>query len=183
MIRNGKGGNKTNKVGLKFEKESSIIDKFKEMDGYDVQIIKSTNTSYKIASIFYKNKLIANCYKAHGFYDFLNENEINWENIISKKILPDDTLYIIMRETFFIIECKYQEVSGSIDEKLQTCDFKKKQYQKLLKPLDLKVEYVYILSNFYKDEKYRDVLDYIESVNCHYKFNNIPLTWFGLPSN
>lgn len=25
-------------------------------------------------------------------------------------------------------------------------------------------------------------LDYIESVNCHYKFNELPLAWLGLPT-
>jgi len=25
------------------------------------------------------------------------------------------------------------------------------------------------------------VLDYIQSVNCHYKFNELPLSWLGLP--
>ena len=44
-----------------------------------------------------------------------------------------------------IIEIKYQEVAGSVDEKLQTCDFKKKQYERLLRPLKLIVEYCYVL--------------------------------------
>jgi hypothetical protein len=25
------------------------------------------------------------------------------------------------------------------------------------------------------------VLDYIISVNCHYRFNTLPLAWLGLP--
>ncbi|GAB4415533.1 MAG: hypothetical protein OHK0032_11690 [Thermodesulfovibrionales bacterium] len=29
---------------------------------------------------------------------------------------------------------------------------------------------------------YKDVLDYIHSVNCHYKFNELPLAWLGLPT-
>jgi hypothetical protein len=50
-------------------------------------------------------------------------------------------------KTLFIIEVKYQQVAGSVDEKLQTCDFKRKQYLKLVRSLELKVEYVYVLSN------------------------------------
>lgn len=42
-----------------------------------------------------------------------------------KKLLPDDSIYVILNNTFFIIECKYQQVGGSVDEKLQTCDFKR----------------------------------------------------------
>jgi len=29
---------------------------------------------------------------------------------------------------------------------------------------------------------YKDTLDYIHSVNCHYMFNEIPLKWLGLPN-
>ena len=68
------------------------------------------------------------------------------------------------------------------DEKLQTCDFKRKQYLKLVQALELKVEYVYVLNDWFKDPSYKDVLDYINSVNCHYKFNELPLAWLGLPS-
>jgi len=32
-----------------------------------------------------------------------------------------------------------------------------------------------------KKTEYKDVLDYIQSVNCHYKFNELPLSWLGLP--
>ena len=71
--------------------------------------------------------------------------------------------------------------NGSVDEKLQTCDFKKKQYQKLLSSLNMEVEYIYLLSNWFQQAGYRDVLDYIISVNCRYYFEYIPLQVLGLP--
>ncbi|MFC3868257.1 PD-(D/E)XK nuclease superfamily protein [Helicobacter equorum] len=88
---------------------------------------------------------------------------------------------IIINNTFFVIECKFQQVAGSVDEKLQTCDFKKKQYQKLLSSLNMEVGYVYLLSNCFQKPEYKDVLDYIISVNCRYYFEYIPLQVFGLP--
>lgn len=96
--------------------------------------------------------------------------------------MPDDALLALARETLFIIEVKYQQVAGSVDEKLQTCDFKRKQYLKLVQPLGIKVEYVYVLNDWFKQPAYKDVLDYINSVNCHYKFNELPLSWLGLPN-
>jgi hypothetical protein len=81
----------------------------------------------------------------------------------------------------FILEVKHQEVAGSVDEKLQTCDFKRKQYQKLLSQLNMEVEYVYILDNWFRNAKYKDVLDYIISVGCQYYFSYIPLQKLGLP--
>lgn len=81
----------------------------------------------------------------------------------------------------YIIECKFQQVEGSVDEKLQTCDFKKKQYQKLMAKANIDVEYMYLLSDWFRKPKYKDVLDYIQSVRCQYYFEYIPLNKLGLP--
>ena len=131
--------------------------------------------------LYFNSQLVARCFRKHDFYKFLAEHGVDWKKIISKKLLPDDALLVIVRETLFIIEVKYQQVAGSVDEKLQTCDFKRKQYVKLVCSLDLKVEYVYVLNDWFRKPEYKDVLDYIHSVNCHYKFNELPLAWLGLP--
>ena len=112
---------------------------------------------------------------------FLEEHEINWRAIVSKRLFPDDSIYVIVNNTLFIIECKFQQVAGSVDEKLQTCDFKKKQYQKLLFRANIEVEYIYLLGDWFKNPSYKDVLDYIISVGCHFYFEYIPLEKLGLP--
>ena len=81
----------------------------------------------------------------------------------------------------FILEVKHQQTTGSVDEKLQTCDFKKKQYTKLLSELNYKVEFCYILDDWFKKDEYKDVRDYIISVGCKYYYNYIPLYELGLP--
>ena len=58
---------------------------------------------------------------------------------------------------------------------------RRKQYQKLMAQLNIDVEYIYLLSNWFKNPKYKDVLDYIISVRCQYYFEYIPLTKLGLP--
>ena len=95
--------------------------------------------------------------------------------------MPDDAVYVIRNNTLFIIEIKYQQVAGSVDEKLQTCDFKKKQYKRLFSQLNIEVEYVYVLSRWFKQPQYKDVLNYIISVDCHYYFQYLPLQKLGLP--
>ena len=97
-------------------------------------------------------------------------------------MLPDDSIYVIIKNTLYIIEVKFQKVAGSVDEKLQTCDFKKKQYQKLLSKLNIDVEYIYILSDWFRKPEYKDVLDYIHSVRCQYYFEYLPLEKIGLPT-
>jgi hypothetical protein len=80
----------------------------------------------------------------------------------------------------YIIEKKYQETSGSVDEKLPNCDFKKKEYEKLFNPLDIKVKYIYVFNEWFKQDIYRDVLEYIKFVGCDYYFVEIPLEALGL---
>ncbi|MBC8310910.1 MAG: hypothetical protein H8E72_01265 [Candidatus Marinimicrobia bacterium] len=177
MKEGGVGGANT-LTGLNFEKRVDFQTLLSAINGYEIR----GNEDSVGDKIFFNGVLVARCFKKHAFYKFLDECKINWGNILSKRLLPDDALLVIVRETLFIIEVKYQQVEGSVDEKLQTCDFKRKQYLKLVSPLSLKVEYVYVLNDWFKNPKYKDVLDYIHSVNCHYKFNELPLAWLGLPT-
>jgi hypothetical protein len=178
MIENGKGGGNTIS-GLRFEKKVDLHKLLSEIPGYSLK--KEANRAG--LTVFYRETPVARCFRKNDFYKFLEENNIDWKKIISRKLLPDDALLVIVRETLFIIEVKFQKVAGSVDEKLQTCDFKRKQYQKLVYSLELKVEYVYVLNDWFRKPEYKDVLDYIQSVNCHYKVNELPLAWLGLPDN
>ena len=176
MKTGGLGGANT-LTGLRFEREVDFQQLIGTVHGYEVKRV-----SLKAGmGVFFEGKLIARCFRKHDFYQFLSESNVDWKNLITKKLLPDDALLVIVRETLFIIEVKYQQVAGSVDEKLQTCDFKRKQYLKLVSSLGLKVEYVYVLNDWFKKPEYKDVLDYIHSVNCHYRFNEIPMSWLGLP--
>lgn len=176
MIEGGAGGSATG-TGLMFEREVDFQTLLKKIPDYVVKPVHGKAGE----GVFFKDKLVARCFKKNSFYKFLEEEQIEWSKLISKKLLPDDALLVIVRETLFIIEVKYQQVAGSVDEKLQTCDFKRKQYLKLVSGLGLKVEYVYVLNDWFKDPSYKDVLNYIHSVNCHYHFNTLPLAWLGLP--
>ncbi|MBW6486961.1 MAG: hypothetical protein K0B01_12515 [Syntrophobacterales bacterium] len=177
MKTGGLGGANT-LTGLNFESKVDFQKLLEKIPGYSVAKIPNKAGM----GLFFEGKLVARCFKKYDFYRFLDESKVNWQNMLSKKLLPDDAMLVIVRETLFIIEVKYQQVAGSVDEKLQTCDFKRKQYLKLVAPLGLKVEYVYVLNDWFKKPAYKDVLDYIHSVNCHYKFNELPLAWLGLPT-
>ncbi|SDE27201.1 PD-(D/E)XK nuclease superfamily protein [Riemerella columbipharyngis] len=170
MIIGGKGGGNT-KTGLIFEGKT------------DLSTFLNAQKDYKVdnGKVYYKKKLVGRIFKKHGFYKFLEELRINWKDLISKKLLPDDSIFVIIANTLFVIECKFQQVAGSVDEKLQTCDFKRKQYQKLLSKANIEVEYIYLLSDWFRNPSYKDVLDYIHSVHCYYFFEYIPLAKLGLP--
>jgi len=182
MKKGGKGGEKT-QTGLVFEKKVDLTTLLSQTPGYKIEAIDGMIG----VAVFFEDRsqgwqLVARCFKKRDFYKFLEEKGVDWKSKITRQLIPDDALYVIVRETLFIIEVKYQQIGGSADEKLQTCDFKRKQYLKLVSELGLKVEYVYVLDDWFKKPIYQDVLSYIHSVNCHYKFGSIPLAWLGLPS-
>jgi hypothetical protein len=165
--------------GLHFEKKCDLLDVLRSVEGYDVGSIAGKPGS----GIFFEGKLVARAFRKGEFYKFLKENGIDWKDKVSCRLFPDDAILVFVRKTLHIIEIKFQKVAGSVDEKLQTCDFKRKQYTKLVEDLDLAVAYIYVLDKSWFDKpKYKDVLDYIRSVNCNYCFDELPLAWLGLPT-
>lgn len=172
MTLNGKGGCKTI-TGLNFE---SIINSYKLKD----YIIKDSPD--KIGKCIYTNDniLFLRVLKKYGFYKFLETYGIKWTNIISKRLLPDGVFVNVSKKIIYIIEIKFQQTGGSVDEKLQTCGFKKRQYEKLVKSIGFKIEFIYVLNDWFKKQEYRDTLEYINSVNCQYVFNSLPFKFMGL---
>jgi len=187
MIKKGKGGGNT-KTGLVFECKTDLETFIAKQHGYTVKkeceqvVLDGKETVVAVKNVYYNGDKVAELYKKHTFYNsLLVKLDIDWTQYISKKLLPDDCIFVIIKNTVFIVECKHQQTKGSVDEKLQTCDFKKKQYKKLLSKANLDVEYIYLLDDWFRDPKYKDVLDYIQSVNCEYYFEYIPLYKLGLP--
>lgn len=167
------GGARTNENGLKFEQETSLADALYNA-GYTI-------TTRNIVKDKYGNCLGIIAPK-HAFYKLILEPEgVDWRDYISKRLLPDEALLNFTNNTVYIIEKKFQHDSGSVDEKLQTCDFKKKQYQKLFYDTDYDVEYLYVCNDWFEQPCYRDVHEYIYSVGCHIFFNEIPLEFLNLP--
>ncbi len=167
------GGAKTNINGLHFEQSTELKDIFLSHPDFEVKDddIYTKGSNIKVATLYQKYSL---------YKKLLVANKIDYKQYISKKLLPDDAILIYSTSTLYIIEKKFQHGAGSVDEKLQTCDFKKKQYTKLLSPLNIKIEYCYFLSDWFRREEYNDVKEYITDVGCYYFFDNIPLSFLNL---
>lgn len=164
------GGATTNQNGLAFEQETSLKSAF-EYQGYVIinnEVILNSTPKGMITS-------------KHGLYrDILIPNNIIWSEILSKQLLPDEVFYNYSNRTIYIIEKKFQSAAGSVDEKLQTCDFKKRQYQKLLRDMNVTVEYIYVINEWFDHPSYNDVKEYILSVGCRYYTRILPLETLGL---
>lgn len=165
------GGANTNRSGLKFERDTDLRKAFVDHERYKLHGDTVTDLATGIA--------VGVLFKGRNLYtNLLNKNGINWHDRISKQLLPDGAF--LVGGTLYIIEKKFQAGAGSVDEKLQTGDFKKKQYEKLVAPLNLEVKFYFLLSDWFKADSYSDVLEYIEEVGCRYFFKEIPLAELGL---
>ena len=107
----------------------------------------------------------------NNLYKYLEKNGIDWTTILSRKLLPDEAYYNPTTKEFSIYEKKYQQTEGSADEKPQTCGFKIWEYKKLSRAIGAeKTTYTYLLSSWFAQDKYHDMLDYIrnEVKDCDY---------------
>ena len=167
MIEGGKGGANTTKTGLKFERDTDVKSALESADFEIVsdQIYKSGN---RLGTLIGQRKL----------YKFISDNGIDWRERMSKRLFPDEAVYADRTKTLTIVEKKWQQVAGSVDEKLQTCGFKLRQYRNLTDGLGIQVKYVYLLNDWFAKPEYDDVRDYIKEVGADYHFESLPLELF-----
>ena len=136
----GAGGANTNKNGLPYEKLTDLNTEFKvtyETDGYKEILFRDDDDGYKF--VYTKQK---------GFSNFMNKY---YNSDIPKAHgckNTDESFIHLESKTIFIIEKKFQTVSGSVCEKIQTGPFKKWNYSQMFP--DFKVIYIYCLSDWFK---------------------------------
>lgn len=85
---------------------------------------------------------------------------------------PDEAYYIPETNEVIIYEKKFQQTSGSADEKLGACAWKIKEYSECFKAAGIdKVSYIYIFCSWFKQPRYEKLLEYIRSIEgCDYIF-------------
>lgn len=108
----------------------------------------------------------------YELYRYMESKGLNWKDYICKRLISDEGYLDYDNDELRIYEKKFQENRGSADEKPQTCAFKVFQFNKLAKALGVsRATYTYILSDWFKQPCYKDMLDYIKSVEgCDYYF-------------
>lgn len=164
------GGAQTNANGLFFEQTTDLYDALKKI-GYIINDCKIFKDGEFIGYSVPKKKLYKYFFEPNGI-DYRDYNSKGWE--------PDECFINVKTKTAYIIEKKFQNCSGSVDEKLPGCDFKKKEYQKLFDLLEYKTEFLYVFNNWFDQDIYKDTLKYIKDIGCDYCFNEIPLDFLGL---
>ena len=136
----GAGGANTNKNGLPYEELTDLKTQFlvtyRTNDFLEIVFNNDTN-GYKF--VYTKQK---------GFSNFMDEY---YNSDIPKAHgckNTDESFIHRESKTIFIIEKKFQTVSGSVCEKIQTGPFKKWNYSQMFP--DFNVIYIYCLSDWFK---------------------------------
>lgn len=182
MIKGGTGGANTNKTGLKFEKDTDFSELVDELPQYDVREISFPDKkSTKGFEVYRGNDLVGKIMPQYRFYDFLAE--IGIENTNSKQWKPDEVFINFENHTVYIVEKKWQETEGSVDEKLLGFGNKRRLYQRLLDKGDKPffVQFVFVgNSSFFGKDKYRDSFEMLRADGVKIMLDTYDMTFFGL---
>ena len=158
----GAGGANTNQNGLSYEELTDLKDKFKSYN------LNTTDNVYEVVFQGHTRKFLqANKCALHKY--MVKKGERNLDLLPAAGCKQPDEAYIDPEEKIlFIIEKKFQQTGGSVDEKIQTGPFKQMHYKELFP--NYKLHYIYCLSDWFKKDEYKSTLHYL-------KTNDIPVFW------
>lgn len=157
----GAGGYNTTKNGNSYENKTNLDDMMEvvKIEGYsdiirfyncDKLFIKTEKTNlFKYMDL--KNKMNNKIYMGHGCKN------------------PDGCFIDENNKHMFIIEKKFQQVSGSVCEKIQTPEFKLWQYSRTFP--NYKIIYIYCLSDWFKYNCQAE-LEYLDFIKIPYFWGN-----------
>lgn len=182
MRKGGTGGSETARAGSNFEvitDERFIEGMFNlgyelvnlhKLSGQNGPVHGRTlvNTHGEKVEVFYKSGL----YKL--FFEPLG---VNYKEYFSARLEPDTALYSHKTNTLTIIEKKQMVAAGSVAEKLQTCDYKRYYYEKLLEAHKINLEITWVLGSYFKEHEsqLKSVYEYMLSKGSKYYYGEIPL--------
>lgn len=213
MRTGGTGGSHTNRGGLAFENMTDLSARIERDLNHaymvipveiEQSVIHSTSPVFQIVRKK-DNKTVGMLTKQFQFYNVM-KNEYGLANINHKKWKPDEVLFNFENNTIFIVEKKWQQGSGSVDEKIFGFVNKRRLYQnnfnQSIEEPKPTVEFaalfnsswwLYGLSNPDNDtlnritdyprkneKQYQDYFDNLRIDGVKIFFDNYDYWWFGL---
>jgi len=155
----GAGGANTNINGLQFEEVADLKDRYESIQPSRNRIGSEVTFKGHLRTFIKVNKSAL-----HKYMEKLGEKNMTLKPAAGCKF-PDEAYIDLERNIIFIIEKKFQQESGSVDEKLQTGCFKQSHYKGLF-PI-FKIYYMYCLSDWFKSDDYESVLKYLKDGGIH----------------
>ncbi len=158
----GAGGANTNKTGLSYE-ERTYLPKILNLENY-VSFGKGKADKYYE---YCYNSIKYKIFHKNGFCKYLKRYKI--KDCVTNMI-PDEAVINEKNNKIYIIEKKFQQGSGSVDEKIQTGHCKQEMYT-VMYP-DFKITYIYVLSDWFKQSKYNLVMEYLKKYDIPVLFGS-----------
>lgn len=156
----GAGGANTNKNGLQFEEVADLKDRYESIQTSRNGIGSEVKFKGHLCTFIEVSKSAL-----HKYMEKIGEKNMMLKPAAGCK-KPDEAYIDLEKKNIFIIEKKFQQTSGSADEKLQTGYFKQLHYKELFP--NFKIYYMYCLSDWFKRE---------ESALKYLKDGGIPVFW------
>jgi hypothetical protein len=154
----GAGGSKTNKNGLIYEDFTELKTEYN---------IISSDKHYKKINFKVNEDIVFITTKQSHLFKYM-EDSLNKDIPKAHGCKNPDECYINENtKTIFILEKKFQQVQGSVCEKLQTGGFKRRHYKKSFPSYN--VVYIYCLSDWFKEHCKAELQGL--------KDDNIPVFW------
>lgn len=182
-IRNrgtGAGGANTNATGLSYEAKTDLSTEYSitvnstEPSTTPANHEPQQKDKYTRIKFTGSDKVFIKANKSELHKIMTELKEINTELEPASGCKNPDEAYISLDDKrVFIIEKKFQQTGGSVDEKIQTGVFKQYHYGKLFP--NFAVSYIYCLSDWFKKSEYKSVLEYLRD-------NHIPIFWGSEPN-
>lgn len=196
MKNGGTGGANTNKSGLAFERKTNLADRIKEdlADKYTLKEIHFPNKSTaKAFEVIRKsnNTKIGILTQQMRFYDVMKQI-YDIDNVNHKRWKPDEAFFNMENNTVYIVEKKWQNTSGSVDEKIFGFVNKRRLYQNNFNQLTNEpkptVEFCALFnSSWWLDgnngknmQGYQDYFDNLRIDGVKIFFDSYEYWWFGL---
>lgn len=142
-------------------------------DFYMTHATRDTTTGLKFEEIARINRQDGENISKTKLKSFIQKRGVNPLDYLSWMFQPDEAYYLPATNEVIIYEKKSQSTSGSADEKLGACAWKIMEYKRLFRAVGIDtVSYIYIFNDWFKQERYSKLLEYIRSVpDCDYMFN------------
>jgi len=179
MKKGGVGGALTQKAGQNFEDLTlKKLLKDLEVKGYRIEKILEGNTSPSMITMKdSKSRELQLFVKASLYKHFMEPQGIDYKKHFSMRLEPDTALSSVDKKILTIIEKKQQTGSGSVAEKLQTCDFRRRYYETLLNPLGIEIDLVWQLGKYFLEQKdnLQSIFEYMLEKGSSYYFLEVPV--------
>jgi len=107
--------------------------------------------------------------KKNGLPKYLKDE---FNSTYGKSLEPDECLLNKKEKTIIVLEKKFQQRTGSVDEKIQTGDCKRWEYKKLYP--GYKIIYIYVLSDWFRQKKYKLDIQYLSENKINVVFGSDP---------